>query len=79
MKDHFKTSELCTSLPFVGLTLVVSLGCVFLSLTDKRTLCVPFSPRGPDAAFDEIELFGVTNLVEHPAQMSPPGKLLQIA
>ncbi|KAL2084714.1 hypothetical protein ACEWY4_020232 [Coilia grayii] len=27
---------------------------------------------GPDTAFKEMELFGVTNLVEHPAQMSPP-------
>ncbi|KAG8010032.1 U4/U6 small nuclear ribonucleoprotein Prp3 [Nibea albiflora] len=26
----------------------------------------------PDTNFDEFELFGVTNLVEHPAQISPP-------
>lgn len=26
----------------------------------------------PDTTFEELELFGVTNLVEHPAQMSPP-------
>lgn len=26
----------------------------------------------PDTKFEELELFGVTNLVEHPAQMSPP-------
>ncbi|KAM4580507.1 U4/U6 small nuclear ribonucleoprotein Prp3 [Odontesthes bonariensis] len=26
----------------------------------------------PDAKFEEFDLFGVTNLVEHPAQMSPP-------
>ncbi|XP_013860155.1 U4/U6 small nuclear ribonucleoprotein Prp3 [Austrofundulus limnaeus] len=26
----------------------------------------------PDSKFEEFELFGVTNLVEHPAQMSPP-------
>ncbi|XP_062394074.1 U4/U6 small nuclear ribonucleoprotein Prp3 isoform X1 [Sardina pilchardus] len=26
----------------------------------------------PNTIFDEMELFGVTNLVEHPAQMSPP-------
>lgn len=26
----------------------------------------------PDMNFEEMELFGVTNLVEHPAQMSPP-------
>lgn len=30
--------------------------------------------RNPDTKFGELELFGVTNLVEHPAQMSPPGK-----
>uniref|UniRef100_A0A669C4R5 U4/U6 small nuclear ribonucleoprotein Prp3 n=1 Tax=Oreochromis niloticus TaxID=8128 RepID=A0A669C4R5_ORENI len=26
----------------------------------------------PDTKFEELELFGVTSLVEHPAQMSPP-------
>uniref|UniRef100_UPI0037E72C97 U4/U6 small nuclear ribonucleoprotein Prp3 isoform X2 n=1 Tax=Semicossyphus pulcher TaxID=241346 RepID=UPI0037E72C97 len=26
----------------------------------------------PDTKFEELELFGVTNLVEHPAQISPP-------
>uniref|UniRef100_A0A4W6FQE2 U4/U6 small nuclear ribonucleoprotein Prp3 n=1 Tax=Lates calcarifer TaxID=8187 RepID=A0A4W6FQE2_LATCA len=26
----------------------------------------------PDTYFDQLELFGVTNLVEHPAQISPP-------
>ncbi|KAL7393009.1 hypothetical protein ABVT39_005340 [Epinephelus coioides] len=26
----------------------------------------------PETDFDNVELFGVTNLVEHPAQMSPP-------
>ncbi|XP_073341995.1 U4/U6 small nuclear ribonucleoprotein Prp3 [Pagrus major] len=26
----------------------------------------------PEANFDDLELFGVTNLVEHPAQISPP-------
>ncbi|XP_049903094.1 U4/U6 small nuclear ribonucleoprotein Prp3 [Epinephelus moara] len=26
----------------------------------------------PETDFDDVELFGVTNLVEHPAQMSPP-------
>lgn len=30
--------------------------------------------RNPDTKFEEFELFGVTNLVEHPAQMSPPGE-----
>ncbi|XP_055084187.1 U4/U6 small nuclear ribonucleoprotein Prp3 [Periophthalmus magnuspinnatus] len=27
-----------------------------------------------ETKFEELELFGVTNLVEHPAQMKPPGK-----
>ncbi|KAM9806876.1 U4/U6 small nuclear ribonucleoprotein Prp3 isoform 1-T2 [Syngnathus typhle] len=28
----------------------------------------------PETKLDEVVLFGVTNLVEHPAQISPPGK-----
>ncbi|KAF3839707.1 hypothetical protein F7725_018424 [Dissostichus mawsoni] len=28
--------------------------------------------RSSDTAFEEMELFGVTNLVEHPAQINPP-------
>lgn len=30
--------------------------------------------RNSDTKFEALELFGVTSLVEHPAQMSPPGK-----
>lgn len=30
-----------------------------------------------DTKFEELELFGVTNLVEHPAQISPPGKFTE--
>lgn len=33
--------------------------------------------RTPDTKFEELELFGVTNLVEHPAQISPPGKFME--
>lgn len=34
--------------------------------------------RNPDTKFEELELFGVTSLVEHPAQMSPPGKSIGV-
>lgn len=33
-----------------------------------------FILRNSDTKFEALELFGVTSLVEHPAQMSPPGK-----
>lgn len=33
--------------------------------------------RTQDTKFEDYELFGVTNLVEHPAQISPPGKTVE--
>lgn len=32
--------------------------------------------RTPETKFEDLELFGVTNLVEHPAQMRPPGNTI---
>lgn len=51
--------------------------CTFnlLQLTDMISPLILL--RSSDTAFEEMELFGVTNLVEHPAQINSPGECMK--